>query len=208
MKDETSAGYTAEADALAKQYESVRFADVHGPVLHLIPTVPSRVLDIGAGPGRDAAALSAMGHRVVAVEPVAAFRERAATLHPSTLIEWIDDGLPHLRALAGYSGSFDVAMLTAVWMHLDRSQRDQAMRRITELVRVDGLMIMSLRHGPVPTGRRMFEVSAEETIQLARAVGWTVALQLDHQADLFGRPGVTWTRLAFGKGSGIRPPLT
>jgi hypothetical protein len=32
-------------------------------------------------------------------------------------------------------------------------------------------MIMSLRHGPVPLGRRMFEVSAEETKALAQPLG-------------------------------------
>jgi hypothetical protein len=32
-------------------------------------------------------------------------------------------------------------------------------------------MIFTLRHGPVPVGRRMFDVSAEETIHLAEAVG-------------------------------------
>ncbi len=202
MARESTAGYVEQSDALVKQYESVRFADVHGPVLHLIPIVPSLVLDIGAGTGRDAAGLAAMGHRVVAVEPVEVFRMRAATLHPSPLIEWVDDDLPHLPGLTGRRNAFDVAMLTAVWMHLDRSQREQAMRRITELVRGGGIMIMSLRHGPVPTGRHMFEVSAEETIQLARAKGWMVAFQLDGQADLFGRPDVTWTRLGFRKGGG------
>jgi hypothetical protein len=52
-------GYAEEADALTRQYESVRFVDVHGPVL----TMPSDVLDIGAGIGRDAAALVAMEYR-------------------------------------------------------------------------------------------------------------------------------------------------
>src|SRR4029450_11932417 len=55
-------GYAEEADALTIQYESVHFVDLHGPVLHLLPTVPSDVLDIGAGTGRDAAALAGMGH--------------------------------------------------------------------------------------------------------------------------------------------------
>src|SRR5215471_7752455 len=92
-------GYTEEADALTRQYESVRFADVHGPVVHLLPTVPSDVLDIGAGTGRDAAALAAMGHRVVAVEPTAAFRDRASRLHATPRIEWVDDYLPQLARL-------------------------------------------------------------------------------------------------------------
>ena len=77
----------------------------HGPVLHLLPTVPSDVLDIGAGTGRDAAALAGMGHRVVAVEPTVALRDRAALLHPSPRIEWIEDYLPRLARLRRGDGS-------------------------------------------------------------------------------------------------------
>ena len=40
------------------QYEGLAFADVHRDVLHLFPATPSRVLDIGAGTGRDAAAFA------------------------------------------------------------------------------------------------------------------------------------------------------
>ena len=40
----------------------------------LIPATPSRVLDVGAGTGRDAAALAALGHSVVAVEPTPELR--------------------------------------------------------------------------------------------------------------------------------------
>jgi hypothetical protein len=57
---------------------------------------------------------------------------------------------------------FDVVMLTAVWMHLDEHQRRHAMRSVASVVRTRGLMILSLRHGPVPPGRRMFEVSAKK----------------------------------------------
>jgi hypothetical protein len=39
------------------------------------------------GTGRDAAALAAMGRRMVAVERTIAFRDRAALLHPSPRIE-------------------------------------------------------------------------------------------------------------------------
>ena len=76
-------GYAEEADELFQRYESTSFAEVHRSVLRLIPTAPSWVLDIGSGTGRDAAALAAMGHRVVAVEPTDEMRMRAAALHPS-----------------------------------------------------------------------------------------------------------------------------
>jgi hypothetical protein len=63
---------------------------------------------------------------------------------------------------------FDLVMLTAVWMHLDEVRRQQAMPNVSALVRDGGIVIMSLRHRPIPPGRRMFEVSAKETIALAR----------------------------------------
>ncbi len=196
-------GYAAEADALAARYEDLRFADLHRTVLHLIPSAPCRALDIGAGTGRDAAALAAMGHAVVAAEPVAELRAKAAVLHPSPRIEWLDDALPDLPRLAARGGRFDLVMLTAVWMHLDQNQRRQAMPKVARLVREGGgVAILSLRHGPVPSGRRMFDVSAEETAELAAVDGLGLVLRLDGQADAQRRPGVRWTRLAFRKAAG------
>ncbi len=192
-------GYAQEAPALIEQYESLSFADVHASVLHLIPSTPGRVLDIGSGTGRDAAALAAMGHRVTAVEPTAEFRHPAQALHPSPLIDWLDDSLPDLARLSGFGEHFDAVMLTAVWMHLDEAQRRHAMPRVASLIRRGGVMLMSLRHGPVPPGRRMFDVSGEETTQLARAAGLRLELALDNQSGTRRRPGVTWTRLAFCK---------
>jgi SAM-dependent methyltransferase len=191
-------GYAEEADALSRLYDSVRFEDVHGPVLHLLPRLPSRALDVGAGTGRDASALAARGHRVVAVEPTAALRTRAARLHPSPLIEWIEDYLPDLARITPRGERFDVIMLTAVWIHLDPQQRRQAMPRVASLLRPGGVLLLTLRHGPAPPGRRvLFETSADETIALARAEGLRLAVKVDHQADFYGRPEVAWTSLAF-----------
>ncbi len=55
-------------------YKDVSFAEHHEPIKHLIRTHPACILDVGAGIGTDAAALAAMGHTVVAVEPVDALR--------------------------------------------------------------------------------------------------------------------------------------
>jgi SAM-dependent methyltransferase len=196
-------GYANEAPALATQYESMAFAEVHRQVMFLIPPSPARIVDIGAGTGRDAAGFAAMGHTVTAVEPTAEMRHAAMALHPSLRIEWVDDSLPDLALMHARGEAFDVVMMTAVRMHLDERQRQRAMPRVAGLVRLGGVMMLSLRYGPVPTGRRMFDVSADETIQLARAEGLTLLLRLDHQAGLLGRPGVSWTRLAFS-----RPPTT
>jgi SAM-dependent methyltransferase len=192
-------GYADEAPALVRQYGSIAFAEVHREVMVLIPPVPVRILDIGAGTGRDAAGFAAMGHAVTAVEPTAVMRYAAMALHPSPRIEWIDDSLPDLALLHARGEVFDVVMLTAVWMHLDERQRRRAMPRVAGLVRLGGVMMLSLRYGPVPPGRRMFDVSADETVQLARAEGLTLLLRRDHQHGQLGRPGVSWTRLAFSR---------
>ena len=192
-------GYAEAAAAMLAR--PLSFDEVHRPVLHLMPTQPCRVLDIGAGAGHDAADLAAMGHGVVAVEPTEALRVPAMALHPSPAIEWVDDNLPELRALAARAASFDLVLLTAVWMHLDAEQRRRAMPNVAALLRAGGLMIMSLRHGPVPEGRRMFEVSGDETIGLATARGLILLLRqrADSVQEHNRRAGVTWTWLAFAR---------
>jgi SAM-dependent methyltransferase len=190
-------GYSDEADALIKQYESISFDQVHRDVLHLLPRTPCRVVDIGAGTGRDAAGFAALRHTVLAVEPTEALRTRAMALHPSPLIEWLDDTLPELARVIARGERFDVVMLTAVWMHLDPEQRARAMPRVASLVDAGGVLLLSLRYGPIPAGRRMFAVSAEETAALAAAEGLRCVLRFDRQDGALGRPGVSWTRLGF-----------
>ena len=192
-------GYADEAKELFKRYEGIPAADAHRAVLHLIPGVPSRILDIGSGTGRDAAWFAAQGHRVLAVEPTDALRLPAMARHSSPRIEWLDDSLPDLTTLRRRGNAFDVVMLTAVWMHLDAAQRRQAMPNLAARLREGGVMIMKIRHGPVPPGRRMFEVPAEETIELARLQGLKPILNVrtESSQEQNRLAGVTWTNLAF-----------
>lgn len=190
--------YADEAPELLKRYESISFTDAQAPILQLIPPAPGRALDIGAGTGRDAAGLAALGYSIVAVEPTEELRRGAMLLHPSPMIEWLDDSLPDLTVVRARKEEFDLVMLTAVWMHLDEAQRQRAMPNVSALVREGGIVIMSLRHGPVPSGRRMFKVSAEETVALARRSNLFCTLNREAEASL-RQLGVSWTRLAFQK---------
>jgi SAM-dependent methyltransferase len=196
-------GYSKEAEQLLVRYESYSFDDVHSDVLHLLPGIPGVVLDIGSGTGRDAAHFAKIGHRVVAVEPTDELRVPASRLHPSPSIDWLDDSFPDLARVVASGEYFDVVMLTAVWMHLDATERARAMPVLASLVRPGGIMIMLLRHGPVPSGRRMFDVSAGETIALAQANRFRSVMNRHSDSSHGGnkRAGVTWTRLAFEKES-------
>ncbi|WP_147157029.1 class I SAM-dependent methyltransferase [Reyranella soli] len=189
-------GYGETAAERVKQYESIPFAHVHRHMMHLFPTTPSRVIDIGAGTGRDAAGFAGLGHTVTAVEPTPELRAEAQRLHPHPAITWIDDSLPDLDRVHALGERYDLVMLTAVWMHLDQAQRERAMARVAPLVRPGGMMALSLRHGPVPAGRRMFEISAQETCELAGRHGLSVIHESKGAAVLSG-PDVWWDRLAF-----------
>jgi SAM-dependent methyltransferase len=194
-------GYADEAEELFRLYESIPASDAHRAALHLIPKTPASILDVGSGTGRDAAWLAGLGHRVVAIEPTEAMRIPAMALHPSPAIEWLSDSLPDLATLRGRGETFDVVMLTAVWMHLDEAQRRRAMPNLAALVSGAGLVIMKIRHGPVPPGRRMFEIPAEQTIELARLQGLHPVLNVrtESSQEQNRLAGVSWKTLAFTK---------
>jgi SAM-dependent methyltransferase len=194
-------GYAEEAEDLFRRYESVSGAETHKAISHLIPTAASGILDVGAGTGRDAAWLASMGHRVTAVEPTDAMRLPAMKLHPSPLIEWFDDSLPELALLRSRAEAFDLILLSAVWMHFDLDQRRQAMATLAALLRSSGTLILRVRHGEVPPGRRMFEIPDDETVELAQLQGLHAVLNLRTESALQANrdAGVSWTHLAFTK---------
>lgn len=190
-------GYAEEAAVLLDRYEKSRFEDVHAAVRQYFPERASTIVDIGAGTGRDAAYLANLGHHVVAVEPTAELREPARKLHPSENIEWVDDSLPGLARLLNRQATFDVVMLNAVWMHLDEEQRELSMGNISRLIHAGSTLFITLRHGPVPENRRMFEVSSSETIQLASQ--HSMELLFESQGESVADPnrsaGITWSKL-------------
>jgi SAM-dependent methyltransferase len=192
-------GYSEDAESLISRYEGVSFKEKYQAVLHLLPTKASRILDIGAGTGGDAAWLTKNGHCVLAIEPTDPLREAGARLHPSNQIEWLDDSLPRLLKTMARKEVFDLVLVTAVWAHLDENERQQAMSNIAALLKPGALLIMSLRHGPAPANRRVFEVTAEETMALAQRDGLKEVLYVRTQSALpiNQQAGVMWSWLTF-----------
>lgn len=185
------AGYERHGSGLVDDYERLRFEDVHAEILDLLPKTSGRVLDIGAGSGRDAAWFADRGHEVVAVEPSAAMRDAARDRHSSPRIRWIDDRLPALDKVRRSKLSFDLVWLSAVWMHVPRSERTRCFRRLVSVVRPGGSLMVSLRHGPPPPGRPMEPATAAEIGTLAHGHGFqTIRVKTRH--DAAGRPDISW----------------
>jgi SAM-dependent methyltransferase len=163
--------YNTHAPALAQQYEALPAASVHSWLVDLLPKTKTLALDVGAGSGRDAAWLASLGFEVIAVEPSAGMRAEAQRLHHSAQIQWLDDSLPDFQVTQRLGLSFDVILLSAVWMHLPPADRPRAFRKLITLLKPGGLLALTLRLGPAAPERAMFEVSEHEIETLAKNHG-------------------------------------
>lgn len=200
--------YDKHAVEVVPAYEAVDPALLHAWLGGLLPTSPGLVADIGAGSGRDAAWFASLGHKVLAVEPSPAMRERGASLHPDSRVCWMADSLPSLAATLRVGLAADVVLLNGVWQHVLPADRPRAFRKLVGLLRSGGLLAMTLRHG-VDDGRGMHPVSLEEVERLAREHGMAV-VRVHNAPDALGRAEVSWTNVALrlpDDGTGALPLL-
>ncbi|QDG52133.1 methyltransferase domain-containing protein [Persicimonas caeni] len=188
--------YNALAEELAERYESVSFETVHDKIVEHLPKHRAQVLDVGAGSGRDAAALAARGHDVVAVEPADRLRERAQTLHPDKSIHWVADSLPALQKVYELGDHYDLILLSAVWMHLRPEERDRAMRKLAGLLNPGGKIVITTRSVGFSGRRTLYRVDPDELAGRAQDHGLEVVMT--HASDdVLGREDVNWSTLVF-----------
>jgi SAM-dependent methyltransferase len=186
--------YDGSAEQMADLYESTSFDQVHVDVLDFLPERGTAVLDVGAGSGRDAAALAARGYVVTAVEPSAGLRQEAMTRHSGSNVQWIDDALPKLSRLP--ERRFAFILVSAVWMHLAPRDRAPAVRRLAELLSPAGHLAISIRIGPADPARSIRQVDAQALEADAREMGLETVRNIE-SGDALGRPTVWWRTLVF-----------
>jgi len=202
VDEQTLSYYQINSNAVAARYESVS-----GGASSLFPFVFSkgeRVLDIGAGSGRDAALLLDLGADVQAVEPSEALRARAAALHPELAGRLHEGRLP--GPLPGeVSGPFDGILLAAVLMHIPENELFDTVLALRDRLREGGSLLLStaVQRDDVPagaerdgSGRLMIVRPAAQVRLLFERLGF----QLKNEwasGDAAGRPGVLWTTMHF-----------
>ena len=203
--------YNENANKLAQQYLSKSFDEVHQSWSQLLPSViknaHARIFDIGAGSGRDAkhiAQLAAQTHgtenkvQVVAVEPANLLAELGARQTTGLKVKWLTDSLPALSVITKQEVSFDLILLSAVWMHIPVGDRARSMRKLANLLKPGGKLVISLRHGQTIEDRKerkMHTVCADELKQLASDVGLFTQLETPKESDKLGRDHVSWQTL-------------
>ena len=188
--------YDRNAEALSNRYESLKFEEVHGWLLDLLPTIPHGfALDIGAGSGRDAAWLASQGFSVWAVEPSRRLREQGQLCHRNPAIRWLDDSLPGLSKVRAEEQRFDLILLSAVWMHIPPQERSESMGRLLDLLAPDGVLAVTIRIGPKEPERQLFHIDTEELRTQASTQGARI-IHESRSPDSLNRPDIHWFEVA------------
>ena len=200
--------YSENAKELSQQYLSKSFDEVHKSWSQFIPSIiensNARILDLGAGSGRDAkylAELAAKTHntenniQIFAVEPVQELSIIGQSTTQSLNVKWLEDSLPAMSNVTKQEISFDLILLSAVWMHIPPSDRARSIRKLANILKPGGKLIISLRHGQTDEEckqRKMHHVCADELKRLATDVGLFTKLETKKEEDKLGRNHVTW----------------
>lgn len=203
--------YSENAAELAKQYLSKTFDEVHESWSKFLPSIienpNARILDLGAGSGRDAkylAALAAKTHtsenniQIIAAEPATELSIIGKKTTQGLKVKWLEDSLPALSNVTKQEISFDLILLSAVWMHIPPSDRARSIRKLANLLKPGGKLVISLRHGQTDEEceqRKMHHICAEELKRLATDVGLFTKLETPKEEDKLGRNHVSWQTL-------------
>jgi 2-polyprenyl-3-methyl-5-hydroxy-6-metoxy-1,4-benzoquinol methylase len=192
--------YNSRADIFEKQYISVNAEDVHQAWLTNFLPNNGNVLDVGAGVGRDAKYMAEKGLKVIAVEPASELLIRGKKRTEGLDVVWLEDALPNLQATQALGLSFDLILLSAVWMHIAKSEREMALKKLASLFSISGVMVITLRHGDSPDAREMYPVSIKELRILADRHDLVVH-PLSEQEDKLQRSDVYWETVVITRSS-------
>jgi len=197
VKADILKGYEEAAVELIPRFEEISSVELLAPVRDHFPQIPSRVLDIGAGTGRDAAWFASFSHTVVAVEPVDALRNAGIAKHRSPRISWVKDTLPDLSQTISLGKQFDVIVLCAVWQHLDDADRQKAFLALSKLISDIGKIVMSIRHGAGAPTRPVYPANVLNTLKYAEECGFSKVGEVFTQSTQYQnrQADVTWTWL-------------
>lgn len=200
MDEQTRRYYESNADEVARQQLSVpsplsRYFGISFPR-------GARVLDLGAGAGRELAELVREGYDARGVEPAESLRNVAVVHSPEIRARLFAGALPReLPPASELGGPFDGIVCSAVLQHLPRADLFEAVFQIRSLLKERGRVLVSVpeAHGDVTEDRdaygRLFNgVTPDELELLFERTGFA-SIGRWAAYDALGRTHVRWVTI-------------
>jgi SAM-dependent methyltransferase len=160
--------YNDNASELAQQYLSKSFEEVHQSWSACLPAIINNAKYLAQLAEQQHGANNQI--QVIAVEPANLLAQLGELQTRHLNVTWLEDSLPALSKVAKQEISFDLILLSAVWMHIPPCDRARSIRKLANCLKPGGQLVISLRHGQNQaefTQRNMHLVCADELKQLA-----------------------------------------
>ncbi len=209
MDPATARYYHEHAAELATRYNAVS-----SPAARFFATAFAqgcRVLDVGAGSGRDLQALLEAGYGAHGVEPSQSLREAAVSAFPALAGRLSAGQLPQLENPTGEP--FDGVLCSAVLMHIPEGDLFDTAFALRRLLKPHGRLLVSLplarndvRSDERDAHGRLFKGYTADYLQLLfERVGFQMIGRWDSD-DFLGRAGTSWYTLLLElrAGGGLR----
>jgi len=167
---------------------------------------PGRILDVGAGSGRDVSLLLKAGHDAFGLEPCEKFLELAVKEYPELKSRMIKGRIPDELELVHRTvpDKFDGIVSSAMLMHIPPEFLLNSIAALKMLLKPQGRILFSI---PVdrpdidadnrePKGRYFNQITPAELGSICGCLAFTL-LQQWQDKDSLKRPGITWASLLF-----------
>ena len=151
--ERAGAGNRGYAETFAQRLAAGVDVDGEARLADALAPRGARILDVGSGMGRVAAAMQARGHHVVATEPDPALREQSRETFPDL------DVLPHqaLDLDPAEVGTFDLVLLVGnVMIYLGEDTEQAVLARVRELLAPTGRALVGFHFTGVKSGSRTY----------------------------------------------------
>ncbi len=183
--------YIKETEPLDMREEVERFAR------HL-PT-SARVLDVGAGAGRDSKTLLDKGFKVVALEPSKVFAEHLRSIMGLAVSEMKAQDVEEVE-------TFDGIWACASLLHFDEKKLPKVMQRLCRALRPNGIFYMSFKNGdgvrlPAKDGILFHDMTSDRLSKLATDNGLKVIEMWSNASKLQGTNEAQWNNIVARKPS-------
>ncbi|MDP2596003.1 class I SAM-dependent methyltransferase [Alteromonas stellipolaris] len=193
-------GYEKFVSRFIEVSQELDFFEVCKDFIAFLPSKPARILDAGSGAGQNAAALAQEGFTVTAVEPMPEFLSAARKRYKSASITWLKGSLPDMACLNTGTAQFDFVLIDGVWHHIDSTERESAVIRLSVLIKKGGRCAISLRNGPAGLGARVYPTDTKLTIQQFEKHGFVCIFEVQNKSSILpNKENVKWARIVLQK---------